>query len=277
MIFEQVNEKFRGHLSKTEMQAIELKILKHVVKFCDENDITYFLYGGTLLGAIREKGFIPWDDDIDIAMPRDSYDKFIKTYKNSDRYILNSFELDKSYYFPFAKVYDNKTYLDERTTERIPMGVYIDIFPIDVFDNSKFKYFFNKLKRGLIHCKIGVMKKDNTLLNNFLIILGRLIAFWVPINGFLKSMEKNVRKIPINKANKVGTVTEGYITSLPYSYKCISKMIDWPFEDTMLKVPVGYDELLTTLYGDYMTPPPKKKQKTIHEKFFCGYLEGYSE
>ena len=121
MIFEQVNEKFRGHLSKTEMQAIELKILKHVVKFCDENDITYFLYGGTLLGAIREKGFIPWDDDIDIAMPRDSYDKFIKTYKNSDRYILNSFELDKSYYFPFAKVYDNKTYLDERTTERIPM------------------------------------------------------------------------------------------------------------------------------------------------------------
>lgn len=277
MIIEKIDERYRGHLSKKEMQKIELKILKHVVKFCDENQITYFLYGGTLLGSIREKGFIPWDDDIDIAMPRPDYDRFIKTYENSDRYILNSFDKDKSYYFPFAKVYDNHTYLDERTTKRIPMGVYIDIFPIDVFDNNKFRYFLNKLKRGLIHTKIATIKKDNSFLLNSLILFGRIFTFWVPINGFLKSMEKNVRKIPINKAVKVGTVTEGYVTSLPYSYESISKTIDSPFEDIMVKVPHGYDEILTTLYGDYMTPPPPHKQKTIHEKFFCGYREGYSE
>lgn len=275
MLFEKIDEKYRGHLPKDEMQKIELKILKHIIKFCDENNIKYFLYGGTLLGAIREKGFIPWDDDIDIAMPRNDYDKFIKTYKNDEQYILTSHELTNEYYFPFAKVFDNHTYLDERTTKRIEMGVYVDIFPIDVFDNCKFKYFFNKLKRGLIHTKILTIKKDNSFFINCLITLGRIFFFWIPIKRTLLSMEKNVRKIPIEKSKMVGTVTEGYISSLPFPYECIKETIEWPFEDIMAKVPIGYDKLLTTLYGDYMTPPPPKKQKTIHEKFFCGYKEQY--
>ncbi len=271
MLFEQIDKDHCGHLSKAEMQQLELKILKHVIKFCEENNIKYFLYYGTLLGAIREKGFIPWDDDVDIAMPREDYDRFLKIYKDSDRYISTHIDKDKDYYLPFAKVYDNHTYLDERSTQRIPMGVYIDIFPIDAFDNSKLTYFLNKPKRGLIHCKIALIKKESSLLIKLIIFLGRVITIGFPLNKSIHSMEKNLRNTPLNKSKKVGTVTEGLLPVRPFPYKCIEKTIDWPFEDIIAKVPAGYEEILEILYGDYMTPPPQKKRKTAHEKFFSGY------
>ena len=275
MLFEKIDKDHCGHLSKDEMQKIELNILKHVIKFCEENNITYFLYGGTLIGAIRHKGFIPWDDDIDIAMPREDYDRFLKTFKNTERYILTHIDIEKDYYLPFAKVYDNYTYLDERSTQRIPMGVYIDIFPIDSYDNSEFTYLFNKLKRGLIHCRIALIKKEAPLHMKVLIFLGRIISFWYPLNKSIHSMEKNVRNTPLEKSKKVGTITEGVLIAKPYPYRCIESTLDWPFEDIIAKVPVGYDEMQTIIYGDYMTPPPEEKRKTAHEKFFSGYKKEF--
>jgi lipopolysaccharide cholinephosphotransferase len=271
MLFEKIDTNFSGHLSKQEMQKVELRILKQVIQFCEENNIKYFLYYGTLLGAIREKGFIPWDDDVDIAMPREDYNRFLKTYKDDERYKLSYLGIEKDYYLPFAKVYDSYTYLNERVTQNIPMGVYIDIFPIDVYDKNKTTFYINKIKRGLIHCKISLIKQDNTRLMKLLILLGRAVSFWYPLRKSIHSMENNLKISPISEAKQVGVLTEGLLNTKPFPSSYIKETIDWPFEDITVKVPARYDELLTHLYGDYMTPPPSKKRKTAHEKFFSGY------
>lgn len=117
-----------------EMKKLELDMLIDVAKFCDENDIRYYLSGGTLLGAVRHKGFIPWDDDIDISMPRPDYLKFVSTYNGSSEfYQVQSIENNDKYWRTFAKVFDTRTYLKEDAI-RMPKdgnGVFIDIFPID--------------------------------------------------------------------------------------------------------------------------------------------------
>ena len=97
-----------------EMKKLELDMLIDVAKFCDENDIRYYLSGGTLLGAVRHKGFIPWDDDIDISMPRPDYLKFVSTYNGSSEfYQVQSIENNDKYWRTFAKVFDTRTYLKE--------------------------------------------------------------------------------------------------------------------------------------------------------------------
>lgn len=115
-----------------ELKRIEINILDYVADFCNKNGITYYLDGGTLLGAIRHKGFIPWDDDIDIAMPRKDYDRFVHMCLDDSRYKILSYETDEKYIYSFAKVVDSYTKLKEwGTAEYEQLGVYIDVFPID--------------------------------------------------------------------------------------------------------------------------------------------------
>ena len=96
-----------------ELKRIEINILDYVADFCNKNGITYYLDGGTLLGAIRHKGFIPWDDDIDIAMPRKDYDRFVHMCLDDSRYKILSYETDEKYIYSFAKVVDSYTKLKE--------------------------------------------------------------------------------------------------------------------------------------------------------------------
>lgn len=117
-----------------ELKKVELNILKDVANFCDKNGIKYFLCGGTLLGAVRHGGFIPWDDDVDIAMPRDDYDKFLILYNNKESiYRVNSIEINSNWHKPSARVEDNQTILIENTMKKKyrKQHAFIDVFPID--------------------------------------------------------------------------------------------------------------------------------------------------
>lgn len=114
-----------------EMKHIQLDILKNVAKFCDENRIRYYLGFGTMLGAVRHKGFIPWDDDIDILMPRPDYLRFVKVFnKSNDRYEVKSIEIDEAYWNTFAKVFDLQTYMEE---PRITVPENIDVLILIFF------------------------------------------------------------------------------------------------------------------------------------------------
>ena len=116
-------------LSKNEIKTIQLDILQSIHQFCETNNIRYSLAYGTLLGAIRHKGYIPWDDDIDVMMPRPDYERFIQNYPNfCDRNIVQTYNNDNSYYLWCAKVYDNRT---EQITFPTRSGVCVDVFPID--------------------------------------------------------------------------------------------------------------------------------------------------
>ena len=117
-------------LKGQEIKKIELDILKDVASFCDKNKIHYILIYGTLLGAIRHNGFIPWDDDVDIAIPRNEYETFIATYKNN-RYQVMDYSINKNFEYAFGKVVDTRTLVEENTIRKGSFGVYIDVFPIE--------------------------------------------------------------------------------------------------------------------------------------------------
>ena len=159
-------------INTEELKKIQVEILDYVDKFCEERNIKYSLYAGTLIGAVRHKGFIPWDDDIDIMMLRSDYERFLKELheEKDSRYKILDFRYDHSYHYAFAKVIDSKTQLREEVIDPYDgLGIYIDIFPIDVLPDNKLKIrlvyliqwiFFNikSFKQTTINKKRGFAK-----------------------------------------------------------------------------------------------------------------------
>ena len=144
---ESVNQNIMKEISLNELRKIQIDILDKVHNFCIQNNITYFLSSGTLLGAIRHGGYIPWDDDIDLYMPRESYERFINIYKDDshDTRVITLYN-NKEYYYPFAKVEDTNSIVIENVPEKFNIGINIDIFPIDGVPNNLIcrKFFFMK-------------------------------------------------------------------------------------------------------------------------------------
>lgn len=126
-------------INTEDLKRIQIQILLHIDVFCTKHELRYFISGGTLIGAIRHKGFIPWDDDIDIMMLREDYEKFIVLYSQEDKspYHLYSHNQLHSYPYPFAKMDDSRTILKEDINEAMVFGVNIDIFPIDIAPRSE--------------------------------------------------------------------------------------------------------------------------------------------
>ena len=132
-------------MTKT-LQDIELDILKQFINICNKENLQYYVVGGTLLGAVRHKGFIPWDDDIDVSMPRQDYEKFLTVAKKylSEPYFLQTRITDKNTLFNYAKIRNSNTTFIEQSIKKLDMnhGVFIDIFPLDYYPASKVKSFF---------------------------------------------------------------------------------------------------------------------------------------
>ncbi|MBQ8445584.1 MAG: LicD family protein, partial [Opitutales bacterium] len=157
-------------ITHEELKQIQLGILDKVHEFCEKNGITYFLSSGTLIGAVRHKGYIPWDDDLDLYMPRADYDKFIKLFSanSPENTKLLSLETDKKYQYPFAKVIDDRTEMVETAVgESFKIGVYIDVFPVDsVPDNfvaSWIVYWFLTIvKKFSLYCVFAQSKKSQS-------------------------------------------------------------------------------------------------------------------
>ena len=148
-------------ITDKELKKIQTEILKYVHDYCLKNNIKYWLDSGTLLGAIRHKGYIPWDDDIDIGMARDDYNKFLENFNNTQsKYKCYSIENNNKFCYPYAKILDTSTILYEPDEKGIKLCVYIDLFPYDNAPNdekiikkmSKKALKYHKLRRLSIHC-----------------------------------------------------------------------------------------------------------------------------
>ncbi len=250
-------------LSLKEHQAVLLNLLDVFDQFCRKHDLEYFLAYGTLLGAIRHKGFIPWDDDVDVFMKYEDYLRFVELWEkecqaNTDlakRYKTWGYEGEENYYMGYlAKFFDTHTHLVEHMKRDIYYGAYLDIFVLENLpENEKaLKHFLmswrhnSRWARSLSHKNIG---------------LNRLKCSWLPTPyRYLQKLKKLRSEVTPSETSLIGPAgcaeRKRYMHCV-YDKSLFNQSTRVPFEHLSLPVPQGFDKLLTLQYGDYMTPPPE--------------------
>lgn len=260
-------------MSLEDFQQVSINILRDVDIFCKEKGLNYSVGYGTLIGIIRHKGFIPWDDDIDIVMPRPDYEKFVRMFNGwSDHLCVAAPELDWDYYAPFANVYNTRTLLKEpRNIHKTEMGVKIDIFPLDGVPTDMEKYIvqckkINRYKQVLAAKRRPLKYCLHDKFVKVVKVLGAKILF-----AFIsyRSIQKRIHNIAISNNYEQAEYVDNVVYS-PYFAKrhlrsCYSNYERRPFEQTTFMVASGYDEILKTVYGDYMKLPPKEQRITHHD------------
>ena len=257
-------------LSLDEIKVIQLHELEYIDKLCRDNNLEYSLTYGTLIGAVRHKGFIPWDDDIDLMMRRDDYEKLIEILMNEERYGLIA---GKANWFNWAKIIDLNTIIEEADEYNIKdYGVWLDIFPLDEVPNpSSFK--------GKVHMKL--VKLMNTLAQQRAINISHA-QVWTGYKRILWLIRHALLSIfPISFYNQItfkiltryrgldtGFVGEGnYYWRSPkrsFNKEIFDSYIDIPFESVTARSINDYDVFLTNVYGNYMKLPPIDQQKSVH-------------
>lgn len=251
-------------ISLQELREIQLNILLEVHNFCEERNLRYSLGGGTLLGAVRHKGYIPWDDDIDIMMPRPDYERFIKEFVGYRPHLIcGCFENDKNWVFPFTKLSDNRTLIEENGTIR-ESGIDIDIFPIDGLPSSSKDLDKHILKIEFLKRAISYNKEPFRIHNS---LLKKALAFIAKMTNIVVMQERFlnlVKKYNFDNANFAGAVTGLYGKKEVYKKSLFDSYSKLDFEGFYFSVVKDYDYYLTQHYGDYMQLPPIEKQVTHH-------------
>ena len=265
--FEREDLNANRELSIEEVKQLELDILKNVHRYCEERGLIYVLIGGTLLGAIRHKGFIPWDDDIDIAMPRPDYEKFIKEYSD-DRYEVKSLEYSDGYIFTFAKVIDSKTILIENKTNKSDIGINIDIFPLDGLPNKKadaVKYANNSMTyKRLITLKQMKFRRGRSVVKNLTLACGKIFLAVFSYKSLTLMAVKYATRYPYNNGDCVANLSWGFGKAEMLDRDGINNRHLVPFEDTEFYISENYEDFLVNRFGDYMQFPPEKDRKSHH-------------
>jgi len=249
--------------------SILLKTMKVFHSFCEENSLTYSISGGTMLGAVRHGGFIPWDDDIDVMMPRPDYNRFLeitaKTFVNG--YTVISQYNASNYRMPFAKIMDlNSTVIPMKENKDCPYGAFIDIFPIDGITE---KEFFSKknVKKYYRTMAYALSLHNDSHYNNLQSIIIHLIARLSFKNSqqFLIECDSIAQKYGYETSPYLGqyfSVYSLYKEMYPRDVFDETEIID--FEGIKVRCIKQRDKYLTIMYGDYMTPPPPEKRVTHH-------------
>lgn len=254
-------------LSKEECKKISLDILIDVAHFCDEHDITYYLSVGTLLGAIRHAGFIPWDDDIDIMMPRPDYKRFLKEYGN-ERYALYKPEEGRFYY---TKVYDKSTVKYEADCDykkNRPFGVDIDVFPLDGIVNDE--QIIEKLYKKACFLETLLRLSNQPIFNrkNPIKAINRIIPRIIGSRNLVKMIEKNAQTYDYETSDYVIRMRwspNGFTGALP---KKVYEKGYADFEGHSFCIPKDYDTWLKAFFGDYMRIPPENERVTHNYKCY---------
>lgn len=251
------------------LQSVELEILKSFVEFCEAKEISYFLIGGSALGAARHSGFIPWDDDIDIGIPRHDYTRLLNIPENEfpDGCILNSFYNENEYPYYFSKMCNKNTKLVENMTSHLDFRqcIYIDIFPLDGAPDSKVmqKYHYQKIRilKKLQNLYNGMTKKEINPYKKLLIMCIRVLFTRKSLHEKLNKLSNKYKYNDQNIiANYFGSWGMKEIT--PKKYFGDGTILS--FGNGEYRVPSDYNNYLTLLYGDYMKMPPEEKRKSHH-------------
>lgn len=245
------------------LREIQLCILDYIDDICRKNNIKYSLNGGTLIGAVRHRGYVPWDDDVDIMMPRPEYDKLLKILKSNDSpYIVQDYYTDDAYTKCFAKVIDSRTVLQERI---IKTGVFVDIFPIDGLPPlNEFDAYMNTYKslrtQFLRTCKLYKQ------IHHPVKIFKQFVKLYIypGRKTIIGKLENLFNSITFEEANFAGYIVgrSPYLEHFPKHV--FEDYIYLKFEGKEYMCIKDYDTYLTKRYGDYMKLPPKEEQVSNH-------------
>ena len=248
-----------------DIRTLQLHILGNLMavdKVCREHGLQYYIYNGTMLGAVRHKGFIPWDDDLDIAMPREDYETFI-THANEwlpEPYEFVSYETDSSYPLPFGKVQDASTTLIERPHLPYLGGLYIDVFPLDGVPDNALRHRLHLLRYEVLKKLVYMAYRDPYR-------HGRGPSCWLPLlcrkiigqQRLQRVTRRLLRKYPFSESNKVCVFDDGFKGIVDKQVLGLPTPVVFESHEVM-----GVEhahEYLTHMYGDYMAIPPHDDQK----------------
>ena len=256
-------------LDLQEIQQRELQIFKVFVEICEKYGIRYYLAGGTLLGAARHKGFIPWDDDIDVNMPREDYDKLLTHADEigaSGDYKLAAYELGNLNY-PFAKIYDLHTSIrklyDEDETEK---NLWIDIFPMDGLpdDDKEVRRLFKRTlaARKILRVKQARSGEGKTAFRRTFKPLVKALVKPIDDAKLLAYIDRTCRTYKVDDCPYMGGIANGDGPQERVPRKLYLKSVPMPFEDMQVSAPGCWEYYLKSLYGDFMQLPPEEKRVT---------------
>lgn len=264
--------------SHKDLKTILLNMLDNFILICKEYNLKYTLLGGSVLGAVRHRGIIPWDDDIDIGMPRNDYEKlltiadkvFFKKYK------LVSIHNDKDYIYPFAKLFDNETTLIEYQDFFYLGGIYIDIFPLDGIPQNADERVdkIEKLRYKARHLTLAKYSLKHKKKHYLRCLLYKVI--YKNYNNILKKCDNLSRKYPYNKQYNIANYFGAWGKKEISDYSWFNPLKEYTFEGRIVWGPNNYDAYLTKMYGDYMTPPPIEKRKSHHSHYFIDLSRRYT-
>ncbi len=255
-------------LTIQEIKDVQLELLKSLDAFCTEHHISYSLAYGTLIGAVRHQGYIPWDDDIDVFLLRSDYDQLIQYFLDTAQYGFASLESDVRWNRPYAKFYDKRTLCVELASNNTGIGLGIDVFPVDQIpeDVAERNAYRRKLfmLRNVYLLKSLAWSKNRALIRNILAALGHVILAPFSYRFLAQCISRYSQKYNQRDNCLLSDNTSGYPEAAPYMKTSFAKMVRMPFEDTTAMVAQGYDDILTKDFGDYMKLPPVEKQVSHH-------------
>lgn len=274
-------------------KRIMLNTFKYLVNFLNTHNLRWYCSYGTLIGAVRDHGLIPWDDDIDICMPKDDFDKLISIKDELERgshYKILSLS-NKGYYYAIGKIIDTKTTLWEYEVYPLITGVYVDIFPLYRTNLSRNDLIETMIKyRSLYISYLRSLKRIpfKAFLKSLLVdhsrvwreyLINKVLYPRYRSNHFLKELNDYDNLLNMNHGDSA-LCYAGFVSN----YKGIVKMayysdyLEVPFEDFLVRIPIGYHEILSQIYGDYMSPPPVEMRVSKHSdlRFYINLNEGLS-
>ena len=256
-----------------EIKEVELGVMDYIHNICKEKGINYSLAYGSLLGAVRHRGFIPWDDDLDIALKRDQYDKLYQAIleDNNSIYKVVSWENDSRYPYPFYRVYDSRTVYENNYIQNdIELGICVDVFPFDDYkDVNKEITKLDMYRRLSAYTLYGIRNKEAGIKNIVRYLM--LVAFRLTRVKTWNKKLNDCSKVPVN-SEYIDYLMESKKYSTKIDAKALDQVVEFKFEDRVYNIPTDYDHILTTIYGaDYMEIPPIEKR--IQHDDFVAYIK----
>ena len=256
-----------------EIKEVELGVMDYIHNICREKGINYSLAYGSLLGAVRHRGFIPWDDDLDIALKRDEYDKLYQAIleDNNSIYKIVSWENDSRYPYPFYRVYDSRTVYENNYIQNdIELGICVDVFPFDDYkDVNKEITKLDMYRRLSVYTLYGIRNKEAGIKNIIRYLM--LVVFRLTRVKTWNKKLNDCSKAPVD-GEYIDYLMESKKYSTKLDAKALDEVVECKFEDRVYNIPKDYDHILTTIYGlDYMEVPPLEKR--IQHDDFVAYIK----